>query len=126
MIKIAELAKELNRTVNELLKLKSDKLQIDIHYSGYGKNTTLTEDGAELLRLAYEVPLAVPNLLQATVLSEARNPRWVYCKILSRDGKVAVAIPRKLRGKILHKRIFIHEIKDSDGGVTFRHEALSA
>jgi hypothetical protein len=126
MIKIVKLAEELDKTVNELLKLKGEKLQIDTHYSGYGKNTLFTEEGADLLRLAYEVPLAVPDLLQATVLSEARNPRWVYCKIVARDGKVAVAIPRKLRGKLLNKRIFIHEIKDADGGTTFRHEALSS
>jgi hypothetical protein len=125
MIKITKLAEELDKNVNDLLKLKSEKLSVDLHYTGYGKNTVLTNEGEELIRLAFEVPLSVPDLLQATVLSEARNPRWVYCKIVAREGKVPVAIPRKLRGKLLNKRIFIHEIKDADGGTTFRHESLS-
>ncbi len=124
MIKISKLAEELDKNVNELLKLKADKLTVDLHYTGYGKNTMLTDAGEELVRLAYEVPLSVPDRLQAVVLSEANNPRWVYCKIVARDGKVPVAIPRKLRGKLLGKRIFIHEIKDANGGTTFRHESL--
>lgn len=125
MIKITKLAEELDKNINDLLKLKSEKLSIDLHYTGYGKSTMLTEEGEYLVRLAYEIPLAVPDLLQGTVLCEAKNPRWVYCKIVGREGKVPVAIPRKLRGKLLHKRISIHEIKDANGGATFRHESLA-
>jgi hypothetical protein len=122
---IKKLSEEIGVDVNELLKLKAEKLQVDLHYTGYGKNTNLTELGEELIRLAYEVPLSVPDRLQSVVLTEARNPRWVYCKIVARDGRVPVAIPRKLRGKLVGKRIFIHEIKDANGGTTFRHESLS-
>lgn len=124
-MKITDLATELDKSVNELVKLKSGKLQKDIHYRGYGKNIVFTSAGAELMRMAFSVPLSVPDRLKAAVLSDAANPRWVYCKIFGRDGRVPVAIPRKLRGKLLGKNIYIHEIKDANGGTTFRHESLS-
>ena len=52
----------------------------------------------ELIKLSFEVPLAVPDKIRALVLMEARNPRWVYAKLEGHTGKVPVAIPRKLRG----------------------------
>lgn len=123
MITIKKLAEELGKSVDELVKLKSQKLTKE-DYIGFGKNTKFTERGAELMRLAFEVPLAVPNKFAATVIVEARNPRWVYAKIDGKEGKWPVAIPRKLRGKLLGKRILIDAITDAAGGTTYRHESL--
>jgi hypothetical protein len=123
-VKIIALADELGKTVNELLKIKSSKLTEGLHYSGYGKNTYLTEEAVELIRLSFDVPLAVPDKIRALVLMEARNPRWVYAKLEGHTGKVPVAIPRKLRGKLLGKRINVDAITDASGGTTYRHEML--
>lgn len=123
-IKIITLADEMGKTVNELLKIKSAKLTQHLHYSGYGKNTYFTEEAAELIKLSIEVPLAVPNKFKALVLMEARNPRWVYAKLEGYEGKVPVAIPRKLRGKLVGKNINVDAITDSAGGTTYRHEML--
>lgn len=123
-VKIITLAERLGKTVNELLKIKAAKLTEGVHYSGYGKNTYLSEEAVELIELSLEAPLAVPNKIRATVLMEARNPRWVYAKLEGHEGKVPVAIPRKLRGKLLGKRINVDAITDSSGGTTYRHEML--
>jgi hypothetical protein len=78
----------------------------------------------ELIKLSFDVPLAVPDKIRALVLMEARNPRWVYAKLEGHQGKVPVAIPRKLRGKLLGKRINVDAITDASGGTTYRHEML--
>lgn len=123
MTTIKQLADELGKTVDELVKLKNEKLSKE-DCIGFGRNTKFTDRGAELLRLAVEVPLAVPNKLTGTVISEARNPRWVYAKIAGKEGRHPVAIPRKLRGKLLGKQILIDAITDAAGGTTYRHETL--
>jgi hypothetical protein len=64
------------------------------------------------------------KFLQAVVISQARNPQWVFAKIDNLDGKYAVAIPRKLSGKLEGKRINVEAITD-DTGTTYRHEFLS-
>lgn len=124
MITIKELATELEKPIDELVKLKGEKLAKE-HYQGFGRNTKFTEEGARLMRLAYEVPLAVPDRLYAVVIHEARNPRWVYAKIVGRDGKVPVTIPRRLRGKLEGKRIEIEAITDANGDTTYRHADLA-
>lgn len=123
MITIKEMADELGKPVDELVKLKNEKL-LKGQYMGFGRNTKFTEEGARLLRLAVEAPLAVPDKLRAVVLYGARNPRWVYARIEGRDGKVPVAIPRKLRGFLDGKRIEVEAITDANGETTYRHAAL--
>ena len=122
--RITDFAAELGIDIEEAFRLRNTRLRAE-HWTGTGKNTYFTEAGQELMRLAVEVPLAVPEVLKAVVVQEAHNPRWVFAKILGRDGKVPVAIPRKLRGTLLGKTIPIHEIKDANGGTTYRHESLS-
>jgi hypothetical protein len=107
-----------------LVKLKREKLSPG-QYTGYGKNTWLTVDGAETLRLAVDAPLAVPTKLRGIVIRDAQNPRWVYVKLEGVDGKVPVAIPRRLRGMLAGKNISIDAITDAQGGTTYRHEILA-
>ena len=124
-MRLTTLAKELGMDVNHLVRLKGQKLSPS-HYTGYGKNTWLTVEGAELLRLATEAPLAVPNKFQGMVLCAARNPRWVYAKLDGQEGRVPVAIPRKLIAiRMVGKKIPIDAITDASGQTTYRHEMLA-
>jgi len=124
-MKITTLAKELKMDIHALVALKSKKLA-SAHFTGLGKNTWLTPEGAELLRLAVLAPLAVPNRLGAMVIRDANNPRWVYAKLDGAEGKVPVAIPMKLRGRLAGKHIEVEAITDATGETTYRHAILSA
>jgi hypothetical protein len=120
-IQITELAKELDYDIDKLIGLKMKKLGAE-HFKGNGKNTWLTDEGADLLRLAVQVPLAVPNRLMGMVLHEARNPRWVFVKIDGKEGKHPVLIHRRYYGRMIGKRIAINQITDNKG-TTYTHNA---
>lgn len=122
-IKIANLARELGANLDELIKLKVDKVPPG-EWSGFGKLSWLTPRGAEMLRTAFLAPLAMPTLLRGEVVHAAPNPRWVYVKIDGMEGKHPVAIPLKLRGILRGKRIPIESITDASGGTTYRHAIL--
>lgn len=122
-IRITDLAKTLNVSVNKLMTLKTTKLDVS-DYKGVGKNTWFNEAGIAKIRLAIDIPLAVPNQFLGTVLHHAKNPNWVWCEIHGMEGKKPVAIPRRLRGKLLGKRIPIHAITDANG-TTYRHALLT-
>ena len=120
-IKITELAAELDMDVDKLIKLKMEKLGPQ-HFKGYGKNTWLTHEGANLLRIANIAPLAVPNKLWGTVLNTCRNPAWLSVKIDGIEGRQPVRIPRRKVGLLIGKRILIDAITDANGGTTYQHE----
>lgn len=120
---IKKLAEELGKDVEELIKLKNEKVP-KAHTSGTGKNTRLDEEGERLIRQALEAPLTVPDVLRGKVLAEAQNPRWVWVKIEGRPNKHLCLIPRKLHGILVGKRIAIHAITDANGATTFRHAIL--
>lgn len=122
-VKLTELAKTLGKTYEEMNRLKEEKL-VDGEYTGKGKNTWLLEEAAEKLRLAVEIPAVVPTVLEARVLHDAPNPNWVYAIIPDINGKRPVAIPRRLRGKLIGKPIKIHAITDATG-TTYRHASLT-
>jgi len=123
--RITTLAKALKMDIHALIKLRMQKLSPE-HFTGFGKNTWLFPEGVALLKLAIEAPLAVPNRLGAMVIRDANNPRWVYAKLDGVDGKVPVAIPMKLRGRLAGKHIEVEAITDATGGTTYRHAILSA
>lgn len=124
-MRLTTLAKQLGMDYNKLIGLKGQKLSPH-HFSGMGKYTWLTPEGVELLKLAVLAPLAVPDKLTAIVLSPARNPRWVYAKLTGKDGRVPVAIPRKLiADRMVGKIIPVEAITDATGQTTYRHEILS-
>lgn len=84
----------------------------------------ITPEGMDKLRLALDIPLAVPTRHRATVLCSAVNPKWVYVKIDGKDNKHLCLVPRKLQGDVLvGKTIFVDEITDVNG-TTYRHESL--
>ena len=122
-IKLTQLAIELKKPFAELMSIKDEKLERS-EWTGTGKNTWLTPEGAEKMKLAVEVPLAVPAILQAFGLHDAANPNWVYCRIEGFDGKKPVAIPRRLHGRLVGKTFPIHAISDATG-TTYRHATLT-
>jgi hypothetical protein len=120
--RINQLAEEFDVSINDLMRLK---VKLDpSEWKGVGRNTWFTEEGAERLRLALDIPLAVPDQLNGKVLRSARNPNWVYAKIQGLEGAHPVAIPRKLKDKLIGKTIAIHAIEDTKG-ITYRHASLS-
>lgn len=68
--------------------------------------------------------LETPRFVRGVVKYQARNPQWVFAVIEGVEGKCAVAIPRKLSGKLEGKAINIEVVKD-ETGTTYRHEFLS-
>jgi len=68
----------------------------------------------------------VPTKLTGQVLRPANNPRWVYVKLTGQEGRVPVAIPRKLIAtRMVGKLINIDAITDATGATTYRHEVLA-
>lgn len=118
-IKLTELAAELGQTFKHMDALKAQKLQEE-EFSGVGKNTWLTPDAAEKLRLCFVVPPAVPDVFKAVVLRHVPNPKWVFCRLLGLDQNVLVLVPKRLRGKLIGKTIEVHAITDTNG-TTYRH-----
>jgi hypothetical protein len=123
-IKFSDLARELGLSNLELSRLRDDKLTPAEHFSLDGKKW-FTHEGAEKLRLASEVPLAVPDKAVGRVIRPAVNQRWVYVELQSNRGVVVpVAIPRRLYGRLINKTINVDIIKDASGGISYRHEDL--
>lgn len=55
------------------------------------------------------------SIFEATCISQAPNPQWIYCKAQDIDGKIAVIIPKRLSGKLVGKHIHIEAISDETG-----------
>jgi len=121
-VKITELAEQLGVNVNDLMMLKTQKLTED-DYTGHGNKTWFTEDAVVKIRLALDIPEFSPDVMYATFVRDAPNPRWVYANIQGIGGKHAVLIPRKLRGKLNNKKFPVHGITDTTG-TTYRHASL--
>lgn len=117
-IKITDLAEQLGTSVNELILLK-EKLTPE-QWTGRGKNTWFTEEAADILRLALDIPEIVPDRMQGVVLYQARNPNYVFVKLNGKDGKVPVCIPRRLRDMLTGKRINVEAIID-ERGTSYRY-----
>lgn len=117
------LAKELGLKNHELIQLRSEKLSEE----EWGKDKDgawFTEEGAEKLRLHKQVPLAVPSRVQMKVIRRAPNPHWVYAYPGKDQPLVPVAIRPSWCDRLVGKPIYVNIIKDAQGGITYRHEAL--
>ena len=118
-INIKVLASEMGKPVEDVIKLVKTRLT-DAEYTGNGKNIWLPLTAAETIRLAVDVPPAVPRVYRGRVIKAANNPRWVYAAIKELDGKRPVTIPARLRGKLVGKNIEIEAITDANG-TTYRY-----
>lgn len=122
IVTIQQLARETNKSTDELLLLIQDRIPEGERF-GSGYATFFNEEGAKLVRLAAEIPAAVPPRLKARVIGPCANDKWVWCRIEGMEGRHPVLIPRRLRGKILGKPITIEAITDING-TTYRHESI--
>ena len=118
-VKLTDLAKELDEPFPRMLDLVGQKLTQE-EYTGTGKNTRLSPDAAEKLRLCFVIPPAVPDVFKARVLREMPNPKWVFCALTGIGKNVLVLVPKRLRGKLVGKNIEVHAINDANG-TTYRH-----
>jgi hypothetical protein len=122
-ITFKDMAKELGLKNHELIQLRSEKLSEE----EWGKDKDgawFTEEGAEKLRLHKQVPLAVPSRVQMKVIRRAPNPHWVYAYPGKDQPLVPVAIRPSWCDRLVGKPIYVNIIKDAQGGITYRHEAL--
>ena len=122
MISVKALAEELGKTVEEIDVVRGSKLSTK-HWTRRGKGISLSDEGADIIRGHFDIPEAFPSKHRAFVKAEARNPSWVWCVLDGMEGRFPVAIPRRLRGKLVGKYITVDAITDING-TTFRHEAL--
>lgn len=124
-VKLTELAKELDVNFDTLFQQAIDKIS-QSELSGRGKNTWITEKGAEELRLNADIPEAVPPVLRGTVKHAAVNSMWVYAVIEGIEGKHPVLVGRRWGGdRLVGKPIEIHQIEDVNG-ISYRYAALTS
>lgn len=119
-IKIGTLAKETGVGIEDLLTIAKNKAPDGI--SGHGKLSWLTEAAADTVRLTLEAPLAVATKTWARITRPARNESWVYGRIDGIDGAVLVAVPRKLRGRLVGKTVPVESITDAANETTYRFD----
>lgn len=124
MIPFIELAKELKISNFQLAKLRDERLSPD-EWSVKANKRYFTEEGANKLRLAVQVPLAVPKRIQVKVVGRAPNPRYVYCVEHGKDGRFLVVVKPSTCDRLIGKHIYVDLIEDANGGITYRHDALA-
>jgi len=117
------LCDELSISKFQLAKLRDEKLAPDEHYIEQGRKF-FTDEGADKIRLAVEVPLAVPKRVQVRVIRRAPNPHWVYAFLEKDKPLVPVAVRPRDSDKLVGKNIYADIITDANGGITYRHEVL--
>jgi hypothetical protein len=124
MISFVKLADELRVSRTKLAALRDERLTADEWFKGEDGKQYFTEGGADKVRLALDVPLAVPKKVRVKVLQRAPNPHWVYAK---KDGdyrKILVAVRPSWCDRLVGKFITVDVIQDAAGGTSYRHEAL--
>jgi hypothetical protein len=117
------LCDELSISKFQLAKLRDEKLSPDEHFTDQGRKF-FTDEGADKIRLAVEVPLAVPKRIQVRVVRRAPNPHWVYALIETGKPLVPVAVRPRDCDRLVGKPIYADIITDANGGITYRHEVL--
>ena len=124
-ITLNRLAKELKISKSAILDLRDTRLKEGEWYVNKWGSTSFTDEGADKIRLADTIPLAVPKVFNGVVKSGCPNPRYVVAVLDSLPDKVKVycAIPRRLYGRLIGKHIIIHAITDAQGNTSYRHEA---
>lgn len=123
-IKFTEAVRRLGSSNIVLAKLIKQKLTDKEAVRDEHGRVWVTPEGMDKLRLALDIPLAVPTRYRARVLSSAANPKYVFIKIEGMDNRHLCVIPRKLQGILAGKNIWVDAITDASGGTTYRHESL--
>jgi len=123
-VSFKDLADELKITRFELARIRDEQLAPDEHATIDGKKW-FTRAGADKVRLALAVPLAVPKRIRVRAIKAAPNPHWIYCIPETGLGeKVLVAVKPSWCDRLVGKLINVDVIEDASGGKSYRHEAL--
>ena len=112
--RLIQIAEELDITFGKAMQLAKDKLPEDM-LSGKQRATWITEEGQVILEDAAYIEEIVPKHFKGWVIKPALNPNYVFSEIKEIGEKVDVSIPRRFRGKLIHKNIMIHGIMDKNG-----------
>jgi hypothetical protein len=124
LVSFKDLADELKITRFELARIRDEKLAPNEHATIDGKKW-FTRAGADKVRLALAVPLAVPKRIRVRAIKAAPNPHWIYCIPETGLGeKVLVAVKPSWCDRLVGKLINVDVIEDANGGKSYRHEAL--
>ena len=122
--KFLDAVKLLSSSNIVLAKLIKEKLNGEEAFRDDKGKLWITPSGIEKLRIALEVPMAVPTKYRATCIQRAINPIWVYVKIDGKENKHLCLIPPKLRNADLVGKTFLVDKIEDVNGTTYRHEAL--
>jgi hypothetical protein len=125
MIAFVKLAESLHISRTKLAKLRDERLSAGEWMVGEGGKQYFTEEGAAKIRLAVQVPLAVPKRIQVKVVGRAPNPRYVYCVEHGKDGRFLAVVKPSTCDRLIGKHIYVDLIEDAKGGITYRHDALA-
>lgn len=121
-----QIARALNKPVKEVIEIGLRVTSPEERSGGANGKPIVwyLPEAAERIKQAAIAPLTVARRFKAFALHEARNPRWMFCKLAGVEGKVPVAIPRKLIGKLVRKNFEVEAIEDVRG-ITYRHASLA-
>lgn len=105
---ITELSNEICVSINEIMVFQQT-MSPEL-YTGVGKRTWFTLEGVNAIKSYFTGPHFESTVETGVVLGQCKNPRFLYVKIPSVDGKVAVKIPARLVGKLDKKRIGVEKL----------------
>ena len=125
MIAFTKLAESLHISRTKLAQIRDERLSAGEWKIGEDGKQYFTDAGADKVRLALEVPAAVPKKARVKVLHRAPNPHWVYAKLDGDYRKIVVAVRPSWCDRLVGKFITVDIIEDAKG-ITYRHEALGA
>jgi hypothetical protein len=113
-IRLTALAKECEEEFENAITIAHEKLPEEM-ITGKGKNTWITEEGADILRDALIIPEIVPKHYQVKILHECPNRcyNWGHSKEIGK--KVPVLIPRRFWGRLIGKTVTVECISDNTG-----------
>lgn len=117
------LAKQLGKPAAEIVEV-GERVTEPEERAGRDVRVWYAAAAADRIRQALRDPLTVARRYQAVGIHVARNPKWMFCSIEGQHGKLPVAIPRRLVGRLERKRFTVERIEDING-VTWRHAALA-
>ena len=123
MIAFTKLAESLHISRTKLAQIRDERLSSTDWKIGEDGKQYFTEEGADKVRLALDIPAAVPKKIRVKVLQRAPNPHWVYAKKEGDFRKILVAVRPSWCDRLVGKFITVDIIEDSKG-ITYRHEAL--
>lgn len=97
---------------------------LDIEVKRVGKGVGVDERHVAAVTAWIDTPKEVkPKMVKVLGIHTARNPRFLFGKIMGLDGKHPIVIPARVRAESLVGKPFMCEvITDANGGVTYRHE----